>query len=85
MLGRWSRTLDANSSFQLQTYYDWFERDFTLVHDSLATVDTEGQLNLTRGRHDLVAGGGARTTKDDFVNGLNGFQPRPGEPPPVGL
>jgi iron complex outermembrane receptor protein len=74
VLGRWSRTLSASSSFQLQAYYDRFERDFTLVHDSLETVDSEAQFNLSSGRHQLVAGAGARTTKDKFINGLNGFQ-----------
>jgi iron complex outermembrane receptor protein len=73
LLGRWSRTLDPNTSFQFQTYYDSFKREFLLVQDSVDTIDAEGQLNLTRGRHELVAGAGVRTTKDEFINDLNVF------------
>jgi iron complex outermembrane recepter protein len=73
LLARWSRTLSPTSSFQLQTYYDYFKRRFTLVDDSLSTLDAEGQFNATAGRHDLVIGAGARTTRDEFVNELNLF------------
>ena len=74
LLARWSRTLSANASFQLQGYYDWFERIFTLAEDSVRTFDGEGQVNISSGRHELVMGAGARTTKDLFINNLNIFQ-----------
>ncbi len=74
LLGRWSRTLSANTSFQIQAFYDEFRRDFLLVSDSLQTVDVEGTININSGRHNLVAGAGLRTTKDEFVNNLNAFQ-----------
>lgn len=77
LLGRWSRTLSSNASFELQAYYDRFRRDFILVRDSLETVDVEGQLNLTHGRHNLVGGVGLRTTRDEFINNLNAFQVDP--------
>ena len=73
LLARWSRALSPSSSFQLQTYYDYFRRRITLVDDSLETMDAEGQFNARLGRHDLVAGAGARTTRDQFVNELNVF------------
>jgi len=73
LLARWTRALGPNSSFQLQTYYDYFKRRFSLVDDSLETFDAEGQLNATVGRHELVAGAGARTTRDEFINELNAF------------
>ena len=76
-LARWSRTLSPTSSFQVQAYYDWFRRDIQLVRDSLATLDAEAQLNATLGPHDLVAGAGIRTTKDEFINQLNLFQLNP--------
>ncbi|HWC56012.1 MAG TPA: TonB-dependent receptor [Sphingomicrobium sp.] len=77
VLGRWTRTLSPTSSFQVQAYYDFFKRQFTDVLDSLQTVDAEGQLNTTIGRHDLVTGVGVRTTRDDFVNDLNQFNLNP--------
>jgi iron complex outermembrane receptor protein len=73
LLGRWSRTLTPTSSFRLQAYYDSFKRDFTLVDDSVDTFDAEGLVNLSRGKHEIVAGAGVRTTKDEFINALNVF------------
>jgi iron complex outermembrane receptor protein len=59
---------------RLQAYYDRFQRDFILVEDSLETVDVEGQLTFNAGRHNLVAGAGLRSTRDEFINNLNAFQ-----------
>jgi iron complex outermembrane recepter protein len=77
VLGRWSHTLGTGASFQLQSYYDWYRRDVTLVRDSLTTFDNEAQLNLTAGANQIVAGGGVRTTKDLFINNLNAFELNP--------
>lgn len=77
VLARWSRTLGTRSSFQLQAYYDYFQRRYSLVDDSLQTGDVEGQFNLNAGRHDLVAGLGVRTTRDRFVNEQNLFNLNP--------
>lgn len=74
LLARWSRSLGPATSFQLQGYYDKFEREFTLVRDSLETFDLQGQVNADFGAHDLVAGVGVRTTRDEFINNLNPFQ-----------
>ena len=74
VLARWTRTLSPSSSFQVQAYYDYFKRRFTLVDDALSTFDAEAQLNARAGPHDIVAGAGARTTHDLFVNELNVFQ-----------
>jgi iron complex outermembrane receptor protein len=73
LLARWSRTLDPSTSFQIQAYYDDFEREFILVRDSLQTFDVEAQVNANVGAHSLVAGGGVRTTRDEFINNLNQF------------
>jgi iron complex outermembrane receptor protein len=73
LLARWSRTLTPSSSFQVQAYYDDFEREFILVRDSLETFDLEAQFTATSGSHVLVAGGGVRTTRDEFINNLNQF------------
>ena len=77
VLGRWSRTLGPTASFQLQAYYDYFKRRYSLVDDSLQTGDVEGQFNLTAGRHDVVAGLGLRTTHDQFINEQNFFNLNP--------
>ena len=74
VLARWTRTLGRSDSFQLQAYYDGFRREFSDVIDSVKTLDAEGQLNLSRGRHEIVAGGGVRTTRDLFINNANPFR-----------
>lgn len=70
VLGRWTRQLTPASSLQIQAYYDKFVRRFITVDDRLETFDLQAQYNLQAGRHTLVAGVGARTTKDYFFNGL---------------
>lgn len=74
LLARWSRALDETSSFRFQAYYDYFRRRFLLAEDSLTTFDVDAQYNASWGAHDLVVGGGVRTTRDRFVNNLNPFQ-----------
>jgi iron complex outermembrane receptor protein len=73
LLARWNRGLGAASALQVQAYYDDFQRRFTLVKDSLETFDLEAQVNSKAGAHELVVGAGVRTTRDEFVNNLNGF------------
>ena len=77
LLARWTRQLDEGSAIRVQAYYDFFERNFLLVGDSLETFDLEAQYNLTAGAHQLVAGAGIRTTRDQFINNLNAFQLSP--------
>ena len=74
ILARWTHALGSSASFQLQSYYDWYSSDVTLVRESLATIDNEAQLNLAAGSNQIVAGGGVRTTNDLFVNNLNAFE-----------
>ncbi|HZG08399.1 MAG TPA: TonB-dependent receptor [Allosphingosinicella sp.] len=73
LLARWNRELGGASALQVQGYYDDFQRRFTLVKDKLETFDLEAQVNTKKGAHDLVVGAGARTTRDAFINNLNGF------------
>ena len=70
---RWQRGIADNASFRLQAYYDDYRRRFTRVRDELETFDVEGQVNVTLGAHNIVAGGGVRTTRDVFENRLNAF------------
>ena len=74
VLARWTHKLSPEASFQLQSYYDWYKTDVTLVENSLSTIDNEAQFNLNSGRHQFVAGAGARTTRDLFINNLNAFE-----------
>ncbi|HEU4809330.1 MAG TPA: TonB-dependent receptor, partial [Sphingomicrobium sp.] len=77
LLLRWSRALSPSSSFEIQSYYDYFKREFVLAEESVETLDTEAQLNLTLGSNEIVTGAGVRTTKDRFINNLNEFQLNP--------
>ena len=77
ILGRWTRTLSDRASLDFQAYYDNVERRYLLTYDTLETVDFQGQLNLRAGSHDLVLGGGIRTTRDNFINNLNAFELNP--------
>ena len=83
--GRWSHVLGPNASFVFQSVYDWYKRDVTRVRDSLTTFENNAQLNLTAGRHQIVAGAGVRRTNDLFVNGLNAFAVVPERRGAVGL
>lgn len=74
LLARWQHALTPGSSFQVQAYYDYSQRRELLTVDRLETFDAEAQYNLQSGAHNLVAGGGIRTTRDQFVNNLNIFQ-----------
>ena len=74
LLARWSHAISPRTSFEIQSYYDYFKRDFLLAEESVETVDTQAQANVSRGSHDIVAGIGLRTTRDRFINNLNAFQ-----------
>jgi iron complex outermembrane receptor protein len=77
LLARWTRRFGEERSLQIQTYYDDYRRRFTLVEDSLQTFDLEAQVNSKMGAHEIVLGGGVRTTHDEFINNLNGFHLEP--------
>jgi iron complex outermembrane receptor protein len=77
LLARWTHDLGEERSFQVQAYYDEYRRRSLLVTDSLQTFDAEAQLNARLGSHHVVLGGGVRTTRDNFVNNLNGFHLEP--------
>ena len=70
---RWRRAIDDRSSLQVQAYYDHFRRRFQLATDALETLDGEVQYNRTQSAHQIVAGLGIRTIRDEFVNNANIF------------
>jgi iron complex outermembrane receptor protein len=77
LLARWSHGFAGDRSLQIQAYYDDYRRQSLLVTDKLETLDLETQLNAPIGSHNLVLGGGIRTTRDEFINNLNGFHLEP--------
>lgn len=77
LLARWGRDLSAAARLQLQAYYDHSETRYLGTFDSLETFDLETQINLRLGAHDIVLGGGMRTTLDEFINNANGFRLNP--------
>lgn len=79
LLARWTRSTGDASSVQVQGYFDTYERRFIGVSDKLEMIDLEAQANWVAGRHNIVAGIGGRTTKDEFVNTINIFQLDPVE------
>ena len=77
LLGRWTHDFGQDRTLGVQTYYDEYSRQAQLSGDSLQTFDLDLQYNASVGAHDLVFGGGIRTTRDNFFNNLNGFQLNP--------
>lgn len=77
LLARWTHRFAQDRSLQVQAYYDDYRRRFILTQDKLQTFDVETQFNARLGSHDIVLGGGLRTTRDDFINNLNGFHLEP--------
>lgn len=77
LLARWTHRMGDADSLRVQAYYDDTHRQALLTRDSLETFDLDLQYNASLGAHDLVIGGGVRTTHDDFINNLNGFQLNP--------
>jgi len=74
LLARWSHAFDADRALRVQAYYDDYRRRFSLVSDSLQTMDLDVQYNARFGAHDLVFGGGVRTTRDAVINNQNPLQ-----------
>lgn len=77
LLARWTHVLGAADAIRIQAYYDNYERQALLTRDTLQTFDLDVQYTATLGRHDLVTGGGIRTTRDEFINNLNPFRLNP--------
>jgi iron complex outermembrane receptor protein len=77
LLARWTHGLGESDSLRVQAYYDDYNRRALLTSDSLEVFDLDLQYNASHGAHDLVIGGGIRTTRDEFINNLNGFQLNP--------
>ncbi|MGZ9098474.1 MAG: TonB-dependent receptor plug domain-containing protein [Brevundimonas sp.] len=66
LLGRWARPL-AGGEFQMQAYYDRFERVEPGTVEDSDTWDVSAQHTLDRGRHHLVVGAGYRSVQSRFA------------------
>ena len=77
VLGRWSRTLSADSDFKLQFYVDRVHRNSaTAFDDALTTYDIDFQYRLPVGsQHNLIWGAGYRNVRDNFHSGALGLSP----------
>lgn len=64
-LVRWNRTLEGDSDLQLQSYFDYSQRDDVVLDQSRRTFDVELQHRFTPvKRHELIWGTGYRTYRD---------------------
>ncbi|HVK55684.1 MAG TPA: TonB-dependent receptor [Burkholderiales bacterium] len=70
LLGRWSRSLGADSNVQLQVYHDHTERDYPGTFKEIRnTTDIELQHRFKPAkRHEIVWGGGYRSSSDHVTN-----------------
>ncbi len=64
----WERTLSADSSFSLQVYYDYTEREEAYADEDRDSYDVDFHHRFAVGnRHDIVWGLGYHYTSDDFT------------------
>jgi len=67
LIGRWTRTLSANSTISLQTYYDRTVREMEILSETRDTFDLEFQHSFSLGeRQDIIWGAGYRVTYDNI-------------------
>lgn len=65
VIGRWTRPL-GSGEFQLQAYYDRFERDERVSLETSDTWDIAVQHSVGLGHHQIVWGGGYRSVASEF-------------------
>ncbi|MGQ9424571.1 TonB-dependent receptor plug domain-containing protein [Gilvimarinus sp. F26214L] len=69
VLGRWSRAVDRDNEFSVQSYLDWYEANPLQAEEQVLTVDLDFQHRFrTHERHQVVWGLGYRHIRDDFAN-----------------
>ncbi|PLY01178.1 MAG: outer membrane receptor protein [Desulfuromonas sp.] len=69
LLARWEHKFSPTSSWTLQSYFDFSDRDEIYVGQMSETFDIDFQHRFQLGeRQDIVWGLGYRTIKDDFSN-----------------
>jgi iron complex outermembrane receptor protein len=73
LLGRWTHSFSDDSEFEVQAYYDRYERIARGILDGVKTYDVQAQQRVALGSHKLVVGAGYRRWSDRFANFVNGF------------
>lgn len=73
LVGRWTRTTGGGATFEVQAFYDRYERRARGILDRVTTYDLQAQHTFEHGRHRVVVGGGYRRWDDEFANFVNGF------------
>ncbi|MDP3175930.1 MAG: TonB-dependent receptor [Phenylobacterium sp.] len=73
LLVRWTQAWSDDADFEVQAYYDRYERIARGILDGVRTYDIQAEQRLTIGQHQLVFGAGHRVWKDRFANFVNGF------------
>ncbi|HTR00479.1 MAG TPA: TonB-dependent receptor, partial [Candidatus Acidoferrum sp.] len=78
LLARWDRHWSADSSLQVQAYWNHNDRrEFVLFSPESDIYDIELQQNFALGSHRLVWGGGYRLGEDDVGDGfITGLRPQ---------
>jgi iron complex outermembrane receptor protein len=73
LLGRWTHTFNGSAEFELQSYFDRYERVARGILDGVKTYDVQAQQRFVAGPHQIVLGAGHRVWSDRFANYVNGF------------
>jgi iron complex outermembrane receptor protein len=69
VLGRWTHTVDADSSLMLQTYWDrTYRLTPNVFEEDRNTFDIETQYQVRLGEHYIVAGANYRLSHDEIGN-----------------
>jgi iron complex outermembrane receptor protein len=75
---RWSRVLDDDTNWQIQTYYDDVERHDPFIIDEQRTFDLDLQYRFPLGhRHNVICGAGYRHVRDhiEFAQSTSDIAP----------
>lgn len=80
LLLRYTRTIDEDTSWQLQTFYDHFQQlqqDTTVIQQTRDTWDIDFQVRFRPWeRHSIITGANYRRSPDSFINSFTaGFIP----------
>ncbi|HEX6859587.1 MAG TPA: TonB-dependent receptor [Caulobacteraceae bacterium] len=72
VLARWTRDLGESGELQAQAYYDYVELTEPLITERNNTYDIHLQHAFTRGRHNIVWGGGYREVMTRLTSAVPG-------------
>jgi iron complex outermembrane receptor protein len=77
VLARWTHTVDDDSAWSFQCYYDRVQRNAQIFDFTIDTFDLDFQYNFPLGDyHRLIVGAGYRLYSDNYEPGINFGVPR---------